>query len=186
MPFRSLSAFSTVAFADLASARMCRRSVWKCEKAVSTVFTASAISCACALHGFAEEEAEEEGEALGDAVALCVGEGEAVATWVGDALALADAEADGLAFTWVVIVTVATPFDTVAVRSTPVVPMRKIPAKTPDFAWKNSSSRRSNMGEPSDPSARTSKPRPLLGGVGATLAADGEDASFLAVFGRRG
>src|SRR4051794_15509649 len=99
MLLRSLSAFSTVSLADFASARMCMRSVWKCEKAVSTVFTASAMAWACALHAPAEVDpsagaANEDADALGDAV------GDAVAVTVGDALceadALADAEADGL------------------------------------------------------------------------------------------
>src|SRR4051812_29281378 len=62
---------------------------------------------------------------------------------LGDADGLADAEVDGLALAWVIVM-VATPFDTVAVTSAPVVPTRRMPAKTPDFAWKNSSSRRSN------------------------------------------
>ena len=145
------------------------RSVWKCEKAESTVFTAALISCACSLQLFAADvdEGEDEGEPLGDAL------GEAEGEWLGDAdgeadalaeaEALADAEADGLALACVVIVMVATPFDTVAVTSAPVVPIRKIPAKTPDFAWKNSSRRRSSIGTPFR-NARTSKPAPPLGG----------------------
>ena len=125
------------------------RSPWNCEKAVSTVFTAELISCACSLQLFAAAEVEEgddEGEPLGDELGDAEGEAEADADADGlaEADTLADAEADGLAFTCVVIVMVATPFDTVAVTSAPVVPMRKIPAKTPDFAWKNSSRRRSN------------------------------------------
>jgi hypothetical protein len=147
------------------------RSLWKCEKAVSTVFTAALISCACSLQLFAAdaEEGEDEGELLGEELGDAEGDADAEADAVAlaDALAeadaLADAEADGLAFTCVVIVMVATPFDTVAVTSAPVVPMRKIPAKTPDFAWKNSSRRRSSMGTPFR-NARTSKPSPPLGG----------------------
>ena len=127
------------------------RSLWKRENAASTVFTAELISCACSLQLFVAadaevEEGEDEGDALGDADGDALGEADGEA--LGDAEALADAEADGLAFTCVVIVMVAVPFDTVAVTSAPVVPTRKIPAKTPDFAWKNSSRRRSSMETP--------------------------------------
>ena len=88
-----------------------------------------------------DDAGDADGEWLGDAL----GEADADALAEADALAdaLADAEADGLALAWVMVM-VATPFDTVAVTSAPVVPRRKIPAKTPDFAWKNSSSRRSS------------------------------------------
>jgi hypothetical protein len=129
---------------------------------VSTVFTAELISCACSLQLPAAdvEEGEDEGEPLGDELGDADGEwlGEAEADALAEAEALADAEADGLALAWVIVM-VATPFDTVAVTSAPVVPMRKIPAKTPDFAWKNSSRRRSSMGTPFR-NARTSKPSP--------------------------
>ena len=89
-------------------------------------------------------EGEEEGEWLGDALGEC--DADALADSDALADALADAEADGLALAWVIVM-VATPFDTVAVTSAPVVPRRKIPAKTPDFAWKNSSSRRSSKAD---------------------------------------
>ena len=82
---------------------------------------------------------EVDGDADGLADGLCDGEA------LGEVDGLADAEADGLALAWVIVM-VATPFDTVAVTSAPVVPIRKMPAKTPDFAWKNSSSRRSSKG----------------------------------------
>jgi hypothetical protein len=135
------------------------RSVWKLENAALTVRTAELMSRACSLHAPAaveegvlegEEEADALGEADGDVLGCAVGDrvGEAEGDALADAVALADAEADGLAFTCVVIVIVATPFDTVAVTSAPVVPTRKIPANTPDFAWKKSSSSRSSMETP--------------------------------------
>jgi hypothetical protein len=70
------------------------------------------------------------GLAVGDAVAR---------TWV-------DALADGLALAWVRVI-VVTPLDddTVAVTSAPVVPIKRMPARAPAFAWKKSSRRRSNM-----------------------------------------
>ena len=93
------------------------------------------------------EPSDGAGEPLGDALGDV--DGEALGEWLGEADGLveaerlADAEADGLALAWVIVM-VVTPFDTVAVTSAPVVPMRKIPAKMPDFAWKNSSRRRSS------------------------------------------
>src|SRR5690349_22297277 len=112
---------------------MCSRSVWNPLKAVFTVFTASAVACAWSEHASAEVVDElDEGDALGDAVGLTLVEGDA------DGLAVGLADADGLALAWV-IVTVVTPFCTVAVTSAPVVPITNTAAMAPDFADSNSS-----------------------------------------------
>ena len=125
--------------------RRCMRSVCICEKAVSTFFTASAASRPSAVHALAEAEGEDEGEWVGEALGAGLGEAECGAGGLGECDGLADAEADGLALACVIVM-VVTPPDTVAVTRAPVVPIRNTPAITPDFAWKNSSSRRSSKG----------------------------------------
>jgi hypothetical protein len=115
------------------------RALWKLENAVFTVWTASDIACASSAHAEGDADADDVASA---AASDPVGVGDAEC--VGDALGLADglAEPDGLALAWVRVI-VVTPFadDTVAVTSAPVVPMRRIPARAPAFAWNRSSSR---------------------------------------------
>jgi len=86
---------------------------------------------------------------LGEADGEVLGDADTVADALGETLGLIDGEADpdGLGLACVIVI-VVTPFWTVAVTSAPVVPRRNTPAMTPDFAWRNSSSRRSNMDMP--------------------------------------
>jgi len=126
------------------------RSVWYCENALSTVRVAFSAVCPFDLQSDGEDE-EEDGDALGEPVgdavgdALCEALGDAEAD--AEAVGLADALADGLGLTSVIVM-VVTPFSTVAVTSAPVVPTRKTVAMTPDLAWRNSVSRRSNIQTP--------------------------------------
>jgi hypothetical protein len=99
------------------------------------------MACVSAVHAAvvtAAEAGEEEGELLGFGLRVA-------SVWC-EGLADGLAEPDGLALAWVkVIVVTLFDDDTVAVTSAPVVPIRRMPARAPAFAWKKNSRIRSNM-----------------------------------------